>query len=123
MTLSLTKRIWRATIRSSVAAVSFGALGLSFGIWSSVGMIREAYAQIPCNCVQCKGWKCTLAKNECQAVKKLCSSSTSGKCSPYQTSQCGNIWMWSAVLGYCPKLFSIGTCGGTAAYKTPPPPG
>ena len=99
---SLTRRVVRIVATSLVAPLAFFVLALSFGVWSSFGIVRDLSAQ-SWDCVACQGtWACITSLSSCAQFLSGCKPNTKGKC--YKGSRgCCQIINWNPVTSSCDK--------------------
>ncbi|SRR6266496_2716228 len=96
---SAVRWLLRTVAKSFVVPVAFFALALSFGIWGSVGVVREAWAQW--KCVACQGtWACITSLSSCRAIFDGCEVDTNGPCYK-STGRCCQIVNWKASKSDC----------------------
>jgi hypothetical protein len=100
MASSVTRRVVRIVATSLVAPLAFFVLALSFGVWSSFGIVRDLSAQ-SWDCVACQGtWACITSLSSCRQIFSGCKPNTNGVCYK-STGRCCQIVNWKASAGKC----------------------
>src|SRR6266852_9046301 len=95
---ALKRRVSRAILRGSVTGGAFCLVGVSLGVGSIFGLVRDAYAA-GWNCTTCpSAYSCRVGQQACLQQYDGCAYNVNGTC--HQNGQlCSRVYWWTAATG------------------------